>query len=802
MSEHPLRVLRQVLPRTPRARVSSPHLARHVPPPRRRRAYISQGGDVLALRLQRMKATPVVAIDLHELLQPYQKESVSEIRDIWNTHFTAIVSPWLSKGLSEDIIGQNFFIARRDLDAVLAGTQQQLLGLAHMGERGLVHRDVKPTNIMLNDGVLTHIDLGMACVYRTFWKSKKDLNCVLPKGDESLAAKYDCLWDLTTKSSTATGVACNKNDSSTGSESFASPAILPAVFHKQNANAITSKDTILQKPQPELCVFNRRACAESTDPEDLFAGVDSFSVGVTLLTLLAGADHTFLGKPRFPTYHLIMAAQVARYLALDDVSASSATPGKKAELRVKVRARARALLEAAVATAGDIRATWKGDGNIFVSAPASAVGILEGKGNACLFNDALKKKKRVFLEIIADLTKTDSTSTMQICTWRSAGNGAGECTCDSAQNYRDAAAVSAAKTSPQQGGTNALLDLLANLLSPSKTPGLAKSQTTLLALANSVDNVRALLYKQWGLKAEAKQLKSHFAAVKKCAAKKKCGKKSRLISTVAGASASCRKQNLQRLSPKAKATESRLSAGIDGNHKANAVSRISSRKSSIDGGKSKLLIASDEQQLVEANKIKIGLLIKSGSRSSSTSVTSVKNNDILAQYKPAFYMKWMVAIAPTPELLANAASAGKTICNEYNLKVAPGSMILAAVTSVAKSNHKARDWGTRDTVRHLVLTREYASGNVTLSIYKNVAPPTGKKNKPTTPELSFTLLSNGELFGESNSKKGAKSALKGQGLPCETIDGSVTGFLPENGIAVDRSSTVINANQYISDRVR
>ncbi len=793
MSESPLRVLRQVLPRAPRARVSSPHLARHVPPPRRRRAYISQGGDVLALRLQRMKATPNVAIDLHELLQPYKDPG--EIREIWNTHFAAVVSPWLPKDVSnEHAIVQKSLIARRDLDAVLAGTQQLLLGLAHMGERGLVHRDVKPANIMLNNGVLTHIDLGLACVYRTFWKSKKDLNCVLPKGDNSLAAKYDCLWELTTKSSTSTGVACKKNDSFTGSVNFASPAILPAVFHKQNSNAITSKDTILQKPQPELCVFNRRACAESTDPEDLYAGVDSFSVGVTLLTLLAGADHTFFGQPRFPTYHLLMAAQVARYLALDDVSASSASPGKKAELRVKVRARARALLEAAVATADDIRATWKGDGNIFVSAPAIAAGILVGKEQkACLFHDALKGVKHVtfegFLAIISDLTNRDSKSTMQICLWESAEKK-NECKCTDEQNTRDAAAVSAAKTSPQQGGTNALLDLLANLLSPSKTPGLAKSQTTLLALAHSVDNVRALLYKQWGLKAEAKNLQSHLAAVKKCAAKKKCGKKSRVtISTVAGASASCRKENLQRFLPTE--TESRLS--VDGKHKANAGSHISSRKSSIDESESKLLIASNEQQLVEAKKI--GLLIKSESRSSSASAT----NPALEQFNLAIINRWRVAIAPTPELLANAASAGKDICEKYNLKVAPGSMILAAVTSVAKSNHKAVNWGKRDTVRHLVLTREYASGNVSLSIYK---PTTSKKPKLTKPEVTFTLLSNGELFGESNSKKGAKTELRGQGLPCKPITRDEPNFLSANGALLsDDSPPSTVVNQYIFDRV-
>ena len=160
-----------------------------------------------------------------------------------------------------------------------------------------------------------------------------------------------------------------------------------------------------------------------------------------------------------------------------------------------------------------------------------------------------------------------------------------------------------------------------------------------------------------------------------------------------------------------------LSAGIDGNHKANAGSRISSRKSSFADSEGKPLIYSKEQ--LEAN----GLLIKSESRSSSTSVTSVKKN-ALAQFDPKVYNKWTVAIAPTPELLASAASAGKSICDEYNLKVAPGSMILAAATSVAKSNHKARNWGTRDTVRHLVLTRDYASGNVTLSVYKNVAPRT------------------------------------------------------------------------------
>jgi hypothetical protein len=93
-------------------------------------------------------------------------------------------------------------------------------------------------------------------------------------------------------------------------------------------------------------------------------------------------------------------------------------------------------------------------------------------------------------------------------------------------------------------GTDALLDLLANLLSPSLTPGLSKEATTLHALATSVDDVRAKLYKQWNVGDTEKKLTEHLGKVNECIDAKLCGKANGAACTNAEVSAYCRwKQN-------------------------------------------------------------------------------------------------------------------------------------------------------------------------------------------------------------------------------------------------------------------
>jgi serine/threonine-protein kinase len=47
---------------------------------------------------------------------------------------------------------------------------QAARGLAHMHERGFVHADMKPTNVMVSDGTVKVIDLGQACSIGTVKK--------------------------------------------------------------------------------------------------------------------------------------------------------------------------------------------------------------------------------------------------------------------------------------------------------------------------------------------------------------------------------------------------------------------------------------------------------------------------------------------------------------------------------------------------------------------------------------------------------------------------------------------------------
>ena len=716
-----------------------------------RSAIVSNQGNVLALEMQPMEVTPGgSAVDLYAFTRQTaatveSPRALTNIRHIWDKHFAAVVSPWLAASAETakgDTMAAAVAVARRDLDAILAGAQQVLLGLAHMGERGLVHRDVKPQNIMLHDGVFTLVDLGFACVFRTAWDTKEKVNeqqCVLPRGKNSLAANWKCLLQLT-NSHNGIGPA-GKAAGIGGTPGYISPAMLPVELKLFDG---TSSAAALG----QWCVFNRHACVGKSDPEDVFAGSDAFGVGMMLLQLLAGApEKSLLDSVRFGFSkslakenfydEIFRSALLARFLALDDVS-DKRTPDNDVAaasvLRKEVRVRTRALLEAAVAAGGDGRRSFmQYVGNAFTNQPASAAGIATGDANhACV--------RRTLLANVDELSKVvekESNNFFKICTW---SDETKSCSCEP-QAKRDAAPVDAAKQAVSSPGTDALLDLLTNLLSPSKTLGLAPEKTTLLALADSVDSIRTQLYEQWNLAADAKDgLKRHFAAVEACAESEKCGKSGRTVSTVAGASAHCRWKNLNTM-PREKVVEETGNDEVQKNNNEN------SRSSYLQ-----LLLAGTLANLINIDNDADN--IASGSMFSSHGSVKVFGRQPTGEY--------------------DAAKHGAEIVERYNLDIPNYVTVLAAVTSVTKSDHKPwrwrRAWAKGKQVRHLVLTRD--GEKTILRVYENVAKLKKKTKKGKKQKMKWyflQMIENGQLFGGTNQNI---NTLSSQGTPCNEFLGA------------------------------
>ena len=500
---------------------------------------------IRALYLEEMKVNSVGGnLDLSGLFEVEPKR-LAKTRQTWVDNFAAVVSPWLTN-IARDASGNvAATAARRDLDAVLAGTQQLLLGLAHMGERGLAHLDVKPANTMLNDGVWTLIDLGFACVNK-----RKQFDVQPSPGISLFSSKTqaDC--------HTLLGINCNPQNNP-GTPRYASPSLFAG---GQVFDGIYNKDP--PSDVTPLCVFNRHACKDSNGLADIFVGYDSFAVGVTLFEFLIGNEViSIFRRARFTSklelgtidnsqsefaFRTFYSARIARFLALDDVTGthpfSIDDAANNENLRVKVRARMRALLEVALAAAAD---ESSGEESVFGNQPpATAAGIVvNAEQNLCvsssessLFIIGSKRQYKSAHELVA-------TSPMKICTWNPQKKA-----CECGQAAESDAGLPAGWGSKSDGsGTDALLELLANLLSPSKTPGLAKEKTTLLALADSVDAVRIALYDQWvqqdkSLKEAKTELSGHLKAVAECIQKKKCNqsKSGSATCTVAEASAYCR----------------------------------------------------------------------------------------------------------------------------------------------------------------------------------------------------------------------------------------------------------------------
>ena len=657
------------------------------------------------------------------------------VRQQWE-NFASTVSPWLSSAAAaSDGAAKVTTTLRRDLDAALVGVQQTLFGLAHLWDRGIVHRDVKPDNIMINDGVFTLVDLGFACVYKTAWspqelshlppalrtyvQNKKCLNRVPPGGRKTL----QCLTDET------------KTDFS-GTLPYLSPALVYSDARKSIIANAGQIDEGARQPSmpPAFCIFNRRAC-ELSAQQDTAVGVDAFSAGIMLLEFLTGArafdmqeaGASFLGVPHSVNSAMIGAfirlARVARYLALDDVSPSGADaePADAPRLRARVRGRARALLEAALAAGDSVRERKEtaGQHNAFTLPLAEAVGI---KPSLRMGASELSANCYSVYRALNNLVQPISLCAMQFCQ-KAEGSTQPDCG-HTPEAERDDERVASETSGPPAPGTAALLELLANLLSPSKTPGLARDKTTLLELARSVDDVRAALLQQWGL--PDRDLAAHLKAVADCIRSPATAAASL---TRAEASAHCRYVDLKRSGP-GEPADMRYYADalLGGSAAASSNPMLLSVSSIADAAQwSGPLGGSDPQN------------IRSSTADLHRAVIGGEGENIVA----------------------------RTLATRLRLAIKPDAQ--AAVVAVAerarKSDHKPlflHAWGSGVQTRHIAITE--SNRRLFLSYYDPTVVPAPGGFVPPKVEEELELVRDGGGFGSAAG--GIKMRLRSQATLC------------------------------------
>jgi hypothetical protein len=161
-----------------------------------------EAGDVMAVFLQPLSASPsAVALSIADINPTLisNKRLLDKLRAVWKDDFASVVSRHLTERAAAATTSETkaAYTNQRDLDAVIVATQQLLLGLAHLDARGIVHRDVKPENAMLHDGVWTLIDFGSSCVRKSVWTKSEIAS--LPIGVGKFLPNMKCLKKHTIK---------------------------------------------------------------------------------------------------------------------------------------------------------------------------------------------------------------------------------------------------------------------------------------------------------------------------------------------------------------------------------------------------------------------------------------------------------------------------------------------------------------------------------------------------------------------------------------------------------------------------
>lgn len=406
--------------------------------------------------------------------------------------YAARVSPWVDGTVKPEL---------RALDAVLVAAQQMLLGLAVFEARGFRHKDMKPDNVMVGDGTLKIVDVGIPCVFAL----APDAAARRPVGLHALAAHPSCEHGGKT-------LMCVRGERSySGTPKYMSPSLAAMVVATDDATWARSG------------IFAEGVNSREKHVGQLTsAGIDTFPVGIMLLqAILAWQDAYWSISPFSNDLVFSSALRIARFLALDGVPAPGVADEK---LRTRVQARMAMLLALGNKLRWDkhiahpIRSSLLSPAN---KPPISAAGFdaaTDLPTNLCRsFGTGMKEvvpvppKTYYNVEFDAQLVPQPGSG----ITFGLTQDGIEGCLTDL---VRMEEAETAAATHWLQGkpGTTLLVNLLANLLTTGLRPGLDPGKTTIRFLAESIDEVRTALYEQNGERNAKAHLKAHLDPVPAC----------------------------------------------------------------------------------------------------------------------------------------------------------------------------------------------------------------------------------------------------------------------------------------------
>lgn len=455
-------------------------------------------------RLTTVLLEPVLAprefkpVDLASVLDP---EASHGKRDAWDA-YAGRVSPWLPA---------DRFHSFCNLDAVLVAVQQMLLGLDVIEARGMRHCDIKPENMMLGaDYTVKIVDIGMPC----FFEQSASDYVRQPPGQLAVPTSIDS--GRATEQQRNSQKIRQRLTCRLGMFQGNVMYMSPTMFFMDRMD----RDT---KDIWESCCLLNAACNSGkkspTSPQqnnaDMYqvglqesASIDTYAIGAILFDFLlaqSGAIHAITPMIPGPTTRgekiwdaTQRSVRIARFLALEEFGDDSPSTHvqRTAELRPRVRARAALLVSLALKQ-------WKLTDNSLTTiinsgeavTPIFAAGFRKDtwkdlSGN--LRGESLtpsEKSKTFYSDYFRDVCSRNLENKYVICAISSDGKN---CDVKALKFFEDRIARALAITP----GTAALMDLLANLLSPSIRPGLATADVTIGKLADSIDDVRSKLYEQ------------------------------------------------------------------------------------------------------------------------------------------------------------------------------------------------------------------------------------------------------------------------------------------------------------------